>query len=232
MYCTHTGASCRLLHIMAAGRSVFSGDVDHHALIGTDENLVGFLRWERELEEAERKKEEAQRKLLEEIQFETLADDVMIEYERMKDWTESEARAYFESGGTDIPSREAKRRASSNPPPPPSKVASVAMPPPPPVPAPVQQYQMDMFGVKRGRCLKDASCARFTPRVGLQKTEGLGSIGVAACSTCGRQNLDHEDLGRWMEGEPALVDENGQRWKWIMSVEGGGAAKSKKVLMD
>jgi hypothetical protein len=91
---------------------------------------------------------------------------------------------------------------------------------------------MDMFGIKRGRCTKDEKCRRFQPRVGLLKTEGLGGLGIARCSLCGHENLAHEDLGRWREGEPQLVDEEGKRWKWIMTVEGGGAAKSKKVLME
>ena len=35
-------------------RSVlFDDDVDHHKAIGTDENLMGFLRFERQLEELE-----------------------------------------------------------------------------------------------------------------------------------------------------------------------------------
>lgn len=64
------------------------------------------------------------------------------------------------------------------------------------------------------------------------KTEGLGGLSIAKCARCGHENLAHEDLGRWLEGEPQLIDEHGRKWKWIMSVEGGGAAKSKKVEME
>lgn len=54
---------------------------------------------------------------------------------------------------------------------------------------------------------------------------------MAACAFCGHENLDHEDLGRWSEGEPQLIDEEGRKFKWIMSVAGGGAAKSVRVQM-
>ena len=143
--------------------------------------------------------------------------------------------AYFESGGAENPARTRTRQPPPQPPPP--------QPPPPQPPPPaeargansVEYYQMDMFGVKRGACRTKKSggcaCARFTPRIGLVKTEGLGGLSIAKCQACGHENLDHEHLGQWTEGEPQLVDETG-RWKWIMSVEGGGAAKSKKVRMD
>ena len=71
---------------------------------------------------------------------------------------------------------------------------------------------MDMFGIKRGHCLRDQQCARFQPRVGLVKTEGLGGLSIANCSRCGHANLDHEDLGRWQEGEPQLIDEKGDMY--------------------
>ena len=59
---------------------MFSGDVDHHALIGTDENLSAFFKFERmmeaqmEEEERQKKAKEAANRLtreqIEEIQLE------------------------------------------------------------------------------------------------------------------------------------------------------------------
>jgi pimeloyl-ACP methyl ester carboxylesterase len=40
---------------------------------------------------------------LERLQGECLADDVAIEFDRMRLWSEAEAKAYFESGGVDAP---------------------------------------------------------------------------------------------------------------------------------
>ena len=186
---------------------------------------------------------------------ESCADDVAIDLELMQHWTEDEARgdvhvhvhvvhvelqsdaplirlsevcaAYFESGGAEMPVRARTKQPPPQPRPPTeaSEASSVA----------TEFYQMDMFGVKRGACRTKkpggCACARFTPRIGLVKTEGLGGLSIAKCQACGHENLDHEHLGHWNEGEPQLVDETG-RWKWIMSVEDGGAAKSKKVRMD
>ena len=40
---------------------------------------------------------------LEELQIECMADDVPIDEPRMSLWTEAQARAFFESGGTEEP---------------------------------------------------------------------------------------------------------------------------------
>ena len=51
---------------------MLDGDVDHHAAIGSDDALIGFLRFERELEQAEERKaaaKEEKRKMLELVQF-------------------------------------------------------------------------------------------------------------------------------------------------------------------
>ena len=48
---------------------------------------------------------------LQEIQADLVADDVPIDFERMKYWTENEAKAYFESGGVDAPESSAPARA-------------------------------------------------------------------------------------------------------------------------
>ena len=52
---------------------------------------------------------------LEQIQLEALADDVEIDLARMQLWSECEARAYFESGGTAVPA-EAPSNAPSDAP--------------------------------------------------------------------------------------------------------------------
>ena len=38
-------------------RNIFDADVDHHTLIGSDDNLSAFLKFERMLEEQEEKRE-------------------------------------------------------------------------------------------------------------------------------------------------------------------------------
>ena len=90
---------------------------------------------------------------------------------------------------------------------------------------------MDMFGIKRGKCMKDPTCVRYQPRQGLVKTEGaLGGLGITKCASCGLDCIVHEDLGRWTEGEPQLVDETGRKFKWVMAIPpGGGVAKSQRV---
>ena len=48
------------------------GDMDHHAAIGSDDALLGFLKWERELEQAEERRAAAKaekRNMLEAVQF-------------------------------------------------------------------------------------------------------------------------------------------------------------------
>ena len=53
---------------------------------------------------------------LEQIQLEALADDVEIDLARMQLWSESEARAYFESGGTAVPAEAVPAEAASDAP--------------------------------------------------------------------------------------------------------------------
>ena len=55
---------------------------------------------------------------LQEIQMDAIADDIPIELERMKLWSEDEARYYFENGGEEMPKKEAW-----TPPPPAAKMA-------------------------------------------------------------------------------------------------------------
>ena len=70
-------------------------------------------------------------------------------------------------------------------------------------------WQIDVFGTKRGRCLDDPSCIRFTPRNMRVNNCGMGSAAVT-CMRCGRDNLRHQDLGKWEEGEPHMVNERGE----------------------
>ena len=37
---------------------------------------------------------------------------------------------------------------------------------------------------------------------------------------CGHDAMDHEDLGRWCEGEPMLLDEKGEGWRFVNGVDG------------
>jgi hypothetical protein len=203
---------------------VLTDDVDHHALIGSDDNLSAFLRFEQKFAALEEKRL-CSKARVEALQFECMADDIPIE-ECMMEWSDEEVRSFFESGGLERPDRTD----------PVEPVVAVDASPVTAADTPVEplaQYQIDMFGVKRGRCLRAPECGRFRPRSGLYKTEGLGGLALTACALCGHQNLEHEDLGRWVEGEPQLVDEDGKRWKWIMGFEEGAAMpRQMKVLME
>ena len=81
-------------------------------------------------------------------------------------------------------------------------------------------YQIDMFGTKRGRCVQNPKCFRYLP--GNHKLNGcaMKGMGAVTCRRCGFQNMDHEDLGRWEEGDPMLVDEHGDGWKFENGVDG------------
>ena len=49
----------------------------------------------------------------------------------------------------------------------------------------------------------------------------LGACGQAVtCQRCGFTNMDHEDMGRWVEGDPQLLDENGDGWRFVNAVDG------------
>ena len=37
---------------------------------------------------------------------------------------------------------------------------------------------------------------------------------------CGFTSDQHDDLGRWVEGEPMLVDEHGEGWTFVNGVDG------------
>ena len=77
-----------------------------------------------------------------------------------------------------------------------------------------------MFGVKRGRCYAYPKCYRFMP--GNFKMNGCAMKGMAAvqCQRCGHDNMQHEDLGQWHEGEPNLLDEHGAAWKFVNGIDG------------
>ena len=81
-------------------------------------------------------------------------------------------------------------------------------------------YQVDMFGTKRGRCAQNPRCFRYV--TGNHKINGcaMQGMGAVTCSRCGFQNLAHEDLGKWSEGEPHLVDERGDGWRFVDGVDG------------
>ena len=143
---------------MARPRSIFDADVDHHKLIGTDENLSAFLRFEREMErmeeerERQKKLQQAQQLSLEQIQFiqfECMADDIPIEFDIMRTWRAEDVREFFESGGATRPVSSAPA-ASAEPVTgtPDSRTRSAASSAPVAAPthagAAVQQYQMDM----------------------------------------------------------------------------------------
>ncbi len=49
----------------------------------------------------------------------------------------------------------------------------------------------------------------------------MKGMGAVVCGRCGFDNLAHEDLGRWTEGEPNLVDEKGDAWRFVNAATGG-----------
>ncbi len=81
-------------------------------------------------------------------------------------------------------------------------------------------YQVDLFGTKRGRCGPNPKCFRYAP--GNAKLNGCAMKGTGAvtCQRCGYQNLEHEDLGRWDESEPHMIDEHGDGWRFENAVDG------------
>ena len=82
-------------------------------------------------------------------------------------------------------------------------------------------YQIDIFGTKRGRCRENPKCFRYLP--GNHKMNGcaMKGMGAATCTRCGWSTLEHEDLGKWEEGDPMLVDEHGDGWRFENAAEGG-----------
>ena len=93
----------------------------------------------------------------------------------------------------------------------PSKAAAAV----PPSPPPSKPYQVDFFGTKRGRGLRDLTCARYEGKVvAMNHCAGPGGgTAMLNCVRCGFATEAHEDLGRWMEGEPMVVSCSGQRFK-------------------
>ena len=81
-------------------------------------------------------------------------------------------------------------------------------------------YQIDLFGRRRGRCIQNTKCFRYTP--GNHRINGcaMKGMGAVTCQRCGFQNVEHEDLGEWAEGDPMLVDEHGDGWRFEACVEG------------
>lgn len=77
-----------------------------------------------------------------------------------------------------------------------------------------------MFGTKRGRCFQNPKCFRYMP--GNVKVNGcaMKGHGAVTCQRCGYTNIDHDDLGRWNEGEPQLMDEHGKFWRFENAVDG------------
>ena len=89
-------------------------------------------------------------------------------------------------------------------------------------------YQIDIFGQKRGRCINNPKCFRYLPG-NVKKMNGcaMQGMGAVTCQRCGWTNIEHEDLGKWSEGEPNLVDEHGDGYKFVNGTDG-----IRKVKMD
>ena len=51
---------------------------------------------------------------IEDVQAECMADDITIDYERMRHWSQDDCRSFFESGGTLAPTASADATASTN----------------------------------------------------------------------------------------------------------------------
>ena len=81
-------------------------------------------------------------------------------------------------------------------------------------------YQVDLFGTKRGRCGKYTKCYRYQPANARLNSCAQQSSAAVTCQRCGHSNLEHEDLGRWAEGEPQLLDEHGQGWVFENGLDG------------
>ena len=94
-------------------------------------------------------------------------------------------------------------------------------------PGTFEPYQMDLFGNKRGRCLKclrkgfDAgvttgACIKYEAKVvAMNHCAGPGDPSVLNCITCGCGPGDHADLGMWQTGEPMCVTLEGRRIKTL-----------------
>ena len=81
-------------------------------------------------------------------------------------------------------------------------------------------YQVDLFGVKRGRSLTVASCCRYEAKVvQMNHCSGPSDTTILRCVRCGGEPNAHEDLGPWEKGQPMCITESGQRFR-TMPVDG------------
>lgn len=85
-------------------------------------------------------------------------------------------------------------------------------------------YQIDMFMIKRGACLKDKRCFRFVPT----PPKAGAVLSQLNCTRCGYPAQDHESFGTQKQGEPDLVDEQKRCFRVVM--EGGGGAHDSPDL--
>lgn len=49
----------------------------------------------------------------------------------------------------------------------------------------------------------------------------MKGMGAVQCQRCGFTNMDHDDMGSWVEGEPQLLDEHGNGWRFENAPDGG-----------
>jgi hypothetical protein len=94
-----------------------------------------------------------------------------------------------------------------------------------PQPGTFEPYQMDLFGNKRGRCLKCLrtgfdegvqTCMKYEAKVvAMNHCAGPGDPSVLNCITCGCGPAEHADLGMWQNGEPMAVTLEGRRIKTL-----------------
>ena len=79
----------------------------------------------------------------------------------------------------------------------------------------VAAYQVDFFGVKRGKSTRPAaSCTRYEARVTqVNHCCGPSDASLLNCVRCLGAPSEHEDLGAWEPNEPMLVTEAGQRFR-------------------
>ncbi|KAL1515745.1 hypothetical protein AB1Y20_002361 [Prymnesium parvum] len=83
-------------------------------------------------------------------------------------------------------------------------------------------YQVDLFGTKRGRCRQNTRCFRYNPANTKVNGCAMQGMGAVRCQRCGFANLDHEDLGQLQDGDPHLVDEKGNGWKFENDIQSMG----------
>ena len=85
-----------------------------------------------------------------------------------------------------------------------------------PAVATLKPFQVDMFGIKRGRGLRDLSCRRYRALVvQMNHCAGPGNPAQLDCLGCGFAPGAHEDLGMWTDGEPMVISVSGQRFRTL-----------------